>query len=44
MASTRHFGVLTDTTGISSGLIVTDMQVQHTTDTAEARNTKRRSD
>jgi len=40
MASTRHFGVLTDTSGISSGLIVTDMNVQNLTDTAEARDTK----
>ncbi len=40
MASTRHFGVLTDTSGISSGLIVTDMSISNTTDTAEARNEK----
>lgn len=42
MASNRKFGVLTDTSGISSGIIVNDMSVQNTTDTAEARNEKRR--
>lgn len=40
MASTRHFGVLTDTSGIASGIIVTSMSQQKVTDQAEARNGK----